>query len=383
VWTALVITLMILGLLIVRLARTGSLPHATDFAMYWATARLNALGENPYDAERVLSLEREVDPNQTTVVLMYSPPWSLALLMPLGLLDSQVSRVLWLLVQFIAVLLSAVWLWRIYCGPVRYWWLPPILGFTFLPTLLLLRTGQLGALVLLGIVGFLHLEKRGRDTLAGAMLALTLLKPHLVYLLLLTVLLWIVRERRWHCLLGCCLTGFAATGLSLAANPLVFHQYYHAVTNHPPSDWVTPTIGTALRLLFGIDRRWLQWVPLIPGVLWLVWYWRKNRSEWVWARHAPLLLIVSLLTTCYGWSHDFVLGLLPILQVAVWVSRGSARMMASCAIALFFAIDAILIALPLVGYRNDFWAIWLSPVLIVSYLSFRRLHGPPILTGEA
>jgi hypothetical protein len=67
----------------------------------------------------------------------------------------------------------------------------------------------------------------------------------------------------------------------------------------------------------------------------------------------------------------------------VWAALVITLMILGLLIALFFAMDAVLIALQLVGYRDEFWFIWISPVLIVSYLSFRRLHGLQILMGEA
>src|SRR5262249_20315843 len=203
------IPLVILSLLTIRLASISGLPPATDFAMYWAAGRLNAFGENPYDPENVFPLERQIDPKQANVFIMYSPPWTLTLLMPFGVLDVRVSQVLWLLFHIVVIFGCVVWIWCLYGGPVRYWWLPPIIAFTFVPALLLLRTGQIGSLILLGTIGFLHFEKHGEDLWAGAMLALTCLKPHIVYLLLLGVLLWVIRQRRWYVLLGCCLTGLA------------------------------------------------------------------------------------------------------------------------------------------------------------------------------
>src|SRR6266851_5635257 len=90
----LILCLTVLGFQLVNLAARPGLLSSTDFAMYWAAGRLNAAGINPYDPDRLLSLEREVDPDLVDPFIAYSPPWVLTLVMPFGLLNSQLSRLL-------------------------------------------------------------------------------------------------------------------------------------------------------------------------------------------------------------------------------------------------------------------------------------------------
>jgi hypothetical protein len=132
-------------------------------------------------------------------------------------------------------------------------------------------------------------------------------------------------------------------------------------------------------VFFGIEHDWLQWAPVIPGVLWLLLYWCKNRSDWEWALHTPLLVLMSFLTTCYGaWSHDYIMALLPIIQVVVWISCGHSRVMTAYAVLIYIAVDALLLGCLLGGYNNEFFVIWMSPVLILSYFSLGRLHSPAL-----
>jgi hypothetical protein len=272
------------------------------------------------------------------------------------------------------VILCADWIWRLYGGPIRYRWAAWAIALGFIPTLYMLRTGQIGSLVLLGTVGFLHFEKRGTHELSGAMLALTALKPHLVYLLWLCILFWLLERGHWRVLFGGAVAALIATTLPLMTNPLVFHQYFNAVTNHSPLDWVTPTIGTVLRLLFGTDRPWLQLLPMIPGVLWSLWHWSSHRRHWEWVREAPLLILVSFFTTPYGaYSHDYVVTLLPILQVAVrgmQISRDGRRFIPTIS---FLTINFILICFEIFNIHNEFSFIFMSPILLVLYLFLLRL----------
>ena len=61
------------------------LPHG-DFDEYWAAGRLNAAGGNPYDPAAMLQEQRQAGWQQSRPVMMYNPPWTLALAMPLGFL---------------------------------------------------------------------------------------------------------------------------------------------------------------------------------------------------------------------------------------------------------------------------------------------------------
>jgi hypothetical protein len=61
-----------------------------------------------------------------------------------------------------------------------------------------LLLGQLAVLVLLALVAALWAMQRGHDGWAGALLALTTIKPQMVYLAILWLLLWTAGQRRWR-----------------------------------------------------------------------------------------------------------------------------------------------------------------------------------------
>jgi hypothetical protein len=303
---------------------------------------------------------------------MFGPPWTLTLAMPFGLLPSRVGQVLWLVLHLAVVLLSADLLWNYYGGPARYRWLAWVLGVGFGPTLVLLRAGQIGSLILLGVVGFLVCARRGRDVPAGAALALTALKPHLVYLFGLAVLLWALQRRRWLVLAAGGLTLAAATAIPLACNPAVIAQYRDSLGAQPPSQWVTPTLGTALRFALGVQHTWLQVVPTVAGLLWFLSHWTRFRSTWDWAEQAPLLVLVSFLTTFYGaWSHDHVVMLLPVLQVAAGFLRRGRRLPLVLAAAAYLSISGFVLV-----PRAELTLIGLPAILLLLYLGFRRQLDP-------
>src|SRR5262245_51852873 len=86
VWVALGATLVLLALQLAPLVAPPSALFSADFGMYWATAHLQFSGENPYDPQKLFPLERRLNPSQNGPIIMYSPPWTLSVLAPLGLL---------------------------------------------------------------------------------------------------------------------------------------------------------------------------------------------------------------------------------------------------------------------------------------------------------
>jgi hypothetical protein len=371
---ALAVAVVILGIQMGGSTRGLTTLPLLDFVEYWAAGHLNVHGENPYDPERIEELERQMG-RTSDGILMWNPPWTLPLVMPLGLLDCRTAHLLWLALQFAVVLWCADALWRHYGGPVERRGLAWLLAITFLPTLFSLTVGQISPFVLLGAVLFLICIQQGRDALAGAAAVLLAVKPHLAYLFWIALLLWCVRERRWKVLGGGILTGLAAVLLAMACNPAVLGQYWYTFTHRPPAQYHSPTLGTALRLLLGDEQFRLQFLAMVPGLIWFGPYWWRHRTDWDWNQCLPLLLLVSVVTAAYGaWPFDLVLLLVPVVQVAAAV-RDEAAIRRRTAIVLYVTIN-VLAAAQLACEVEYFWFIWLAPALLLAYLGLRRASPP-------
>jgi hypothetical protein len=75
--------------------------------------------------------------------------------------------------------------------------------------------GQFTLHVTLALVAVLLALQRGSDTLAGAFLAVTFVKPQMVVFVAPFLVLWAIRQKRW-CVIG----GLLAGGLSLSLTSL-------------------------------------------------------------------------------------------------------------------------------------------------------------------
>jgi len=367
-WFGLTMGLLILAYQLSGLvARPGVL--ADDYVEYWAAGRLNLSGGNPYAGDQLLPLERAVG-IRTEVVMMWNPPWTLALAMPLALFSYPISRLMWLILSIMMILTATSWTWTLLGGSTQKRWLASVIAFTFFPTIIVLRNGQIGPVLLLGVAGFLHFEHKKRYWLAGAFAALLAIKPHLLYLVCISILVWSIGRRRWGILGGGALILLSATLTAMMFNPHVITQYLSATVAESPLVWMTPTFGSLLRWLLGFELKWLAFIPMVAGIFWLGLYGLRHRADWLWADRIPLLLLVSVVSAPFGWSFDQVVLIPALLQVMIQMFAISRGRIVYGGIISYLAINIAAFAIH--ARFHDFWLIWLAPALLIWYLLAQR-----------
>ena len=186
-----------------------------DFVEYWTAAHLLTARQNPYSLAEVFKMERRAGFEQSVPIMLLSPPWALPLIAPIGLINSYaLGCLLWMIILIAAVAWSSRLLMDVYFDELR---IPEIsdttfyrclFAFTFYPVLLCLRYAQTAPLMLLGTAGFLYFDKKARPVIAGMFMALTLVKPQLLYLVWLALLLRSIQKRQWKILASA--AGFVA-----------------------------------------------------------------------------------------------------------------------------------------------------------------------------
>lgn len=380
VWAGLGLTLLVLVLQVANLSQRGTLP-SDDFMAYWAAGRLNLAGGDPYAPDQLLVLEQRAGLSKSEPIKLWNPPWLLAVVMPFSLPSYTVGRLLWLVLNLMVTVICIDWCWRFYGGSKRYRMLALIVGFTFAPTLVVLKLGQVTPLILLGIVGFMHFEGQRRWFLAGVLTALALIKPQLLYLFWLALLLWAVKERRWVVLLGVVGACAVATAIAWLPNPAVIAQYLASLADSSVWDWMPHTVGGLLRLFLGIEKRWVQFVPAALGAAWLVAYWHRYHSHWEWPEQMPVVLLVSLVTTPYDLLHDEVVLLIPAIQALTWLQGVGRRSLTIGAILIYVAFNSLML-FPVVMRTSDsqhalFYLGWAASasLLLLAYLLLRMYFG--------
>jgi hypothetical protein len=330
-----------------------------DTVEYWAAARLQLAGADPYAPAALLPLERAAGRDTAEAVMMWNPPWTLTYVLPLGALPPRVGQLAWLFVGIGAVVGSVLLLRAAYATPATAGRFGPAAA-AFVPIYLVLQAGQIGPLLLLGAAGFAFYARRGQLAWAGVAAVLLSVKPHLAYLLWVAMVADAVARRRVSMLAAGVAAGSLTAALPLLWNADVYGQYLAAMRDHPPAEWVSLTLGTVLRVAFGAERFGLQFVPLALGLGWFAWHWWPRRQSWDWAAELPKLLLASFLTSPYGaWHFDLVLLLVAVLHRAADPAAGRLTW-------AYLAFNALALAVNLSG-ATSVWYGWFAPALLALY----------------
>jgi hypothetical protein len=348
-----------------------------DFVEYWAAAKLLLSGGNPYSPEDLLETQREIGWSQAEPLMMWNPPWTLSFTFPFGWVDYDTAQFAWFLLHALVVFVGAQVLWRIYGGDSqksRYAWLSVL---TFAPAYFVLLLGQIGPLILLGLLGFLIFARKSAWGLAGASMTLVSVKPHLLYLLWLALFLWLANERQWKFLVGLIFAGATVISIPLLFNAGIYSGYVELIGTDivsRPLDWATPSLGTVFGEFLAIHDMWVRWLPSAAGGLWFLWYWSRHADGWNWISELPLLLLVSVATASFAWTFDYIVLLPAVIQCAVWAARSERKPQRRLVIGIHLAFAAVLIVAK-VFVRNDFWYFWVAPAFLLFYLYSRASVG--------
>lgn len=159
-------SLVAIVLAMLLIPSSNPLTSNNDFVAYWSAARQFVHRGNPYDYDAVLQIEREIDVNRTSPLVMRNPPWALPFVAPLGYLQLRVARSVWLLAALVAVLVSLLALSRLYLPRGRRW-LGVLTSALFLPVMIAITIGQTSPFLLLGVSGLLYFADRRRYVQGG------------------------------------------------------------------------------------------------------------------------------------------------------------------------------------------------------------------------
>jgi hypothetical protein len=314
-----------------------------DSIAYWSAGRLLIHQQDPYDHASVLQLEREHGYKDQRPLVLRTPPWSLFMVAPLGWVSPLWAWVTWLAVSMGCLFAGIRICARLYRSDTPQN-LFTILAYTFAPVPACLVSGQMGLVLMLGIILFLWTEKK-YPFLAGAALVLPFAKPHLLALFWPMLVLWILIRREKRLALGFLSALVAATAFAMAFDVHIFQHYRNMVDEAAIGNEFIPALSGVLRLLFFRRMFWVQFVPLAIGFVWGIRFFLKNQSIWDWREHGPALLIVSVLVTPYEWLSDETVLLPAILQAAalVYSARKKLRLLSKIGLVVVALMDVLLL----------------------------------------
>ncbi|WP_263353636.1 glycosyltransferase family 87 protein [Acidicapsa acidisoli] len=306
-------------LLIVRIWMICARPQLYDFITYWASGHLFLTRGHPYSAVAMLATERLQGWTFANPMMTFCPPWSLPFFGAMAILPFPLAHATWLLASLALNCFSAFGLWIYFGGEKRRAWIALLVVATFVPMGGAELLGQITPLMLASLAGVLLLLESRRYFASGFLLLGIGFKPHLLYLFLLTLLIWTAKTRVWTMLAGAAASFGIATAGAVLYNPNSIDYFRHS---YGAAIEISCGLGGILRSIFGVQHMWLQFVPSVFGMVWLIYYWIKHRHDWNWQMRLPLLLIVSVSTSPYNWFHDFAMILPSLVFLAV---RGGYR----------------------------------------------------------
>jgi Glycosyltransferase family 87 len=254
--------------------------------------------------------------------------------------------VLWMAASVAALMASVRLTWKMIGKTQQSRSLCVVVGYTFAPVLGCLLAAQIGLLLLVGIVLFLLWEEK-RPFLAGAALLLPFAKPHLLVFFWLAFLIWVLARKKFAVAGGFAVALAAATGIALIFDHAAFQHYFRFLHSAAIENEFIPTVSGVLRLLLFRPYFRLQFVPMGLGLIWSVWYCVKHRTNWDWRDHGLAVMVVSILTTPYGWLTDEVV-LMPAMvfaALAIFGGQKRIRLTTRIALAVFGLLNWILLML--------------------------------------
>ena len=369
-------------LLIVQIDGTHRAFGNFDFIQYWSAFRLFAAGQNPFDPALMLELQSSSGMHQDQPVMMWNPPWLLLLLSPVLRFDLKIAAQLWALANLLLALLSAGIVWYEFSGKKTSAIFYLAAACTFFPVLYAIRSGQLGPLLLFASALMLRGLRRNEPIATGIGIFLALLKPHVFYLVFIFIVFGALRKRELRGpLFGLGLLAAAMLSLMLF-EPAAMSNWIGALKNRDAGgyasiySWDVPTlVGVSRRLLADSYGR----LPLYPAILipaaaalMFAFYWLRRPKDFEWDELFPTVLLLSYLSSPYGWIGDqSILCLVLFSGLESSLRTSEARAMRFMTLAFALQISALLsAALGILQSEHQFF--WFPLALGLLFLGARR-----------
>ena len=287
---------------VTRSVFTLSHPGANDFYPRWAGGCAWLLrGENPYAESTTLAIQqgiygRPAQPGEDQAAFAY-PVYVIAFTWPLCLAkEFPLVQAIWMTALTHLLIAAAVLARRLsrWVPPPHLWpWVLPWAVLVY-PNARAVLLGQLAVVVAALILGCLEALRLRKDVVAGVLLALSTIKPQMVFLFVPWILLWSAAQHRWKVV-----QAFTASLAALIVLPMLWLPTW-------PADFLTQltvyTSYTELKSVLWIVISYYARLPeailttaTIVVLAWLAWEWYRSRTmaltSMLWT--ASLTLVVT------------------------------------------------------------------------------------------
>ena len=366
---------------------TSQHPGANDFYSRWANGcALVWSGENPYSEEVTLRTQigmhgRPAQEGEDLAAYSY-PLYALFLFWPLCLIRTYaLVQAVWMTAMLYGLLGAVVLAAKaVHWRPPAWLWSVTLVWAVFnYPHARAIILGQMATVVSLALAATLWALDRDRDVLAGALLAVTTVKPQMSFLVVPWVLWWAAWQRRWGVWKGLGAAMLLLAGLSFALVPTWLADFLEglrrydvvAATSRHSLTWI------ATHELSGLGRQAELVGTAAFGLFAAVEAWRGRRaphSHFLWT--TGLLLILTHFVAPRTATTHYSMLLPPLFAWFAHLQRRLGRQAASVIVGielLLLAVQWIVFATTIEGsYEGALTYMPLPITLLVVQIASRK-----------
>jgi hypothetical protein len=371
--------ILVIVMFVIALYVPNSLPVNSDFSAIYNTD-LALVNRIPiYDLPKVEVLAQQhsgLPPKNFFLARFPYPPWYALSTFYLGLLPVKAAATLWFELNLVMLFLSIWFLTDGWPGRLRLIAFP--LGLFFLPVLGALSVGQYDFPVLLGTALLIYSLRKENVALTILGAVLLTFKPHVGALILLSVLAWLIGNRRSFgrrvtrplLIAGVTLfaTGFIADPAWMISYPKMLLNYQNEGNVSACSECASLPVWLSRWFFDGSLSTATMIAVVLFVILVILFYFVRSSLQ----SHEFLLtaaLLVTLLVSPYLYNYDFLLLLVPF---AVLSKQGNLLQIIIVLICYFIPSFALL----LLGRAGNISLIIVSITLtLLVYLSLLRMKN--------
>jgi hypothetical protein len=394
----------------------------SDFLCFWAAGEIVASGRSPYDAELQARIQQEHGWDKTTLGLgiydflpYYYPPWAALVCAALTPLGYTAAKFVWVFLNIELTFLAGFLLrdaaakrascetaslrqarrlaWA-GCGRLEGPKVPPAVALLVVPvflfTVLAVLLGQPVMMLFFLLVLVWRLLDKRWDWLAGGVLVWLTHKPQLSLILILALLLWSARQRRWGVVGGFLVTLAVMSVACALVVPTWPVQMLKALETLPPTHYY-PWIGTSWPLVlqtFDLSG-WAFWaaylIVALPFTGFVVW--TAVRRETPLSDVLSLSLLAAFVVAPYARHYDFPFLLIPLLVLVERKLSRAAGAAVSAALVVVPYVQIVLLAHlkerfgPIFKWHGEITFLWVPVLLAVVWFltaTFPKATSAPL-----
>lgn len=310
-----------------------------DFIQYWTSFQLYIDGSNPYIPENLLNQQQLINPDISSPMMMWNPPWLLALQAPVHIWSFEFSVKLWVFVQVILYAAGLYLILNLYDFNEESKIYVFLIAVFYFPLFYSIELGQVGALLFFGVSLLFYGFVKDKPISTALGLILMSVKPHLFSLIVIYIVLGLLKNRRYSHL-GLTMMVFAlllSITLSVNSSILFYWLEAHGILENAeivarPVNWITASPISQLRIITtnigifaenSLNNAFYIYLLAFIGIG--VFLYRISlKPEMLDDRSLlPAVLLGSILVSPFSWGFDWVFLIIVEIDVLSRMSRFS------------------------------------------------------------